>query len=136
MAKIYKTTDIIPLSIDGLTVNISPLSFEQKMQVQSEVLKGGAAAAMRAAKLACQYAVKDIKGIETQDGESYSLDVKDGMVTDACWDDLQNIEQTTKLISVCLSLINGVPKEFVNPETGKPLDGVSIIKESTKGKKK
>jgi hypothetical protein len=136
MAKIYKTTDVIPLSIDGLTVNISPLSFEQKMQVQSEVLKGGAPAAMRAAKLACQYAVKSIKGIETQDGEEYEVTSKDGMITDECWDDLQNVEQTNKIISVCLALISGVPKEFVNPETGKPLVGVSIIKEATKGKKK
>lgn len=136
MAKIYRTTDIIPLNIDGLVVNVSPLSFEQKMQIQSEVLKGGPQAAMRAAKLACQYAVKDIKGIEAADDTEYKVEIKDGKISDECWDDLQNIEQTQKLITVCLGLINGIPKEFVNPETGKAIPGVSLVKDNTKAKKK
>jgi hypothetical protein len=136
MAKIYRTTDIIPLEIDGLVVNISPLTFEQKMQIQTEVLKGGAQAAMRAAKLACQSAIKEIKGIEDQDGTEYKVQLTDGRLSDETWDDLQNIEQTQKLITVCLGLINGIPKEFVNPETGEKLKGVTIIREATKGKKK
>lgn len=136
MARIYKTTDIIPIKIDGLVINVSPLTFEQKMQIQTEVLKGSAQSAMRAAKLACQSAIKDISGIEDVDGSKYMIELKDGKLTDECWDDLQNIEQTQKMITVCLGLINGVPREFTNPETGEKLEGVSLIKEATKAKKK
>lgn len=135
MAKIYRTTDIIPINIDGLVVNISPLTFEQKMQVQSEILKGGVQSAMRAAALACKSSIKDIKGIYNQDGTQYKVDLDGGKLSDQTWDDLQNIEQSAKIITVCLNLLNGIPKEFVDPETGKTLDGVSIIKETTKAKK-
>jgi hypothetical protein len=46
------------------------------------------------------------------------------------------MEQSQLLITVCLNLINGVPSEFVDPNTGKPLSGVSVIKDNTKAKKK
>jgi hypothetical protein len=136
MAKIYRTTDKIPLKIGELTVNVSPLSFEQKMTIQTEILKGGAQAAMRAAKMACQCAVKSIDGLEGTDGNPYSPEMVDNKITDSAWDDLQNIQETQSLIAVCLSLINGIPKEFVDPNTGKKLEGVSLIVEETKGKKK
>lgn len=136
MAKIYRTSDIIPINIDGLTIHVSPLTFEQKMNVQSELLKGGAAAAMKAAALACRYAIKKINGIETLDGETYSVAVENGVLTEECWNDLQNVEQSQKMITVCLGLINGIPKDFVDPSTGETLKGVSIVKETTKKSKK
>lgn len=137
MSKIYRTTDVIPVKVDSLVVGISPLTFEQKMQVQSQVLKGGTDAAMRGAKLALQSAIKSIKGLEDASGKAYEIDIKDGKLTDECWEDLQNIEETPKLITVCLALINGVPKEFVDPETKKKIPGVSFITaEDSKQKKK
>lgn len=128
MAKIYKTTDRIPLEVDGLTIVVSPLSFEQKMQVQTEILKLGGQGAMRGAKLACQFGIKDIKGLKNADETDYLVEIENDKITDKCWDDLQNIEQTQKLITVCLNLINGIPKEFVNPQTGEKLEGVSFVK--------
>lgn len=136
MAKIYRTTDVVPLKIDGLVVKISPLTFEQKMQLQTEILKGGTQGAMRAAKLACQFAIKDITGIENQDGSDYKIEVKDGRMSDECWDDLQNIQETQKMVTVCLNLVNGIPKEFTDPNTGKKLEGVSLIKQDSKSPKK
>jgi hypothetical protein len=136
MAKIYRATDTIPLEIDGLVVNISPLTFEQKMDIQAEVLKGDTQSAMKAAARAVKYAVKSIKGIENQDGSNYQVELENGRLTDACWDDLQNIEQAQKLIMVCLGLINGVPREFADPNTGKPIQGVSLIQDKSKAKKK
>jgi hypothetical protein len=136
MAKIYRATDVIPLNIDGLVVNISPLTFEQKMNIQAELLKGGSQSAMQAAALAVKYAVKSVKGVENLDGSEYLVKLENNRLTDESWDDLQNIEQAQKLITVCLNLINGIPKEFVDPNTGKPITGVSIVKEQNKGKKK
>lgn len=135
MARIYKATDLIPVKVDDLTINVSPLTFEQKMQVQSEILKGGTAGAMRGAALACRYAVKSIKGIENGDGSEYEVKTDGGLVTPECWDDLQNVKECSKLITICLNLINGVPDEFVDPETKKRLAGVSIIREKASPKK-
>ena len=136
MAKIYKVNDIIPLKIDGLVVNISPLSFEQKMDIQAEILKGDSQSAMQAAARAVKYSVKSVKGFENADGSEYQISLIDNKITDECWDELQNVEQAQKLIMVCLNLLNGIPSEFVDPNTGKALDGVSILKDKTKGKKK
>lgn len=128
MAKIYKVTDLIPLMVDDLTIVVSPLTFEQKMQVQAEILKLGSEGAMRGAKLACQYAVKEIKGLKGSDDADYQLVLKDGKITDECWDDLQNVKETQKIITICLNLINGIPKDFVNPQTGEKLKGVAFLK--------
>lgn len=136
MAKIYRTNDIISLKIDGLVVNISPLTFEQKMQIQTELMLNASEGPMRAAKLACQYAIKDIKGLEDADGSEYKLEFENNKVSDKCWDDLQNVQETNKMITACLNLVNGVPSEFVDPQTGKKIEGVSIIKEASKAKKK
>lgn len=136
MAKIYRTTDIIPLNIDGLVVNISPLTFEQKMDIQAEILKGSPQSAMSAAALAVKSSVKSISGVENQDGSPYEVALVNNKLSDECWNDLQNIEQAQKLIMVCLNLINGIPKDFSDPNTGKPLQGVSIVKDQSKGKKK
>ena len=136
MATIYKTTDQIPLKVKDLTIKVSPLSFEQKMKVQSEILKNGAEGAMRGAKLACQFAIKEIKGIVDGSGNEYQIELKDGKLSDECWDDLQNVQETQDLITVCLNLINGVPKEFIDPQTGKKLEGVSFVKKDNPGKKK
>lgn len=136
MAKIYRTTDIIPINIDGLLVNISPLTFEQKMDIQAEILKGSPQSAMSAAALAVKSSVKSISGVENQDGSPYEVALVNNKMSDECWNDLQNIEQAQKLIMVCLNLINGIPKDFSDPNTGKPLQGVSIVKDQSKGKKK
>jgi TPP-dependent 2-oxoacid decarboxylase len=130
MAKIFKTTDTIILQIGDVTVGINPLTFEQKMKVQAEVMKG-TSGAMRGAALACRFALKKLSGVENQDGSSYVLEHEDNVLTEKCWDDLQNLQETQKLITVCLNLINGIPNEFVDPQTGNKIDGVTVIKESS-----
>lgn len=136
MAKIYRTTDIIKLEIGGLVVGISPLSFEQKMNVQAEILKGDALGPMRGASLAVKYALKSIEGIEDQDGKPYQLQFENDKLSDSCWDDLQNISEGNSLTMVCLNLLDKVPSEFIDPNTGDKLKGVKILREGTSTKKK
>jgi hypothetical protein len=137
MSKIYRTSDTVALNLDGLVVKISPLSYKQKMDVQAEILTGDTRGAMNAAALAVKYALKDIQGLEDSEGNPYQLKFENGKVADECWDDLQNIKEGQKLIMVCLNLMNSVPKDFVDPNTGKKLEGVSLIKsEAPKPKKK
>lgn len=136
MAKIYRTTDVIKLEIGGLVIGISPLSFEQKMNVQAEILKGDALGPMKGASLAVKYALKSIEGVEDQDGNPYELQFENGIVSDSCWDDLQNISQGSVLTMACLNLLDKVPSEFIDPNTGKKLEGVKILKETSSSKKK
>jgi hypothetical protein len=137
MTKIYRTSDIIPLKVDGLRIGISPLTFDQKMEVQAEILKGDAQGAMRGAALAVRCAVKELSGIKTTSGDEYELSFEDGMLSQDCWDDLCNIAEGSKLTMVCLNLINGVPKDFIDPNTGEKIEGVSVIQqESSRSKKK
>lgn len=135
MAKLYRPTDIISVKIDDITVGISPLTFEQKMQVKSAILNNKSDGPMIGAKLACQYAIKNVEGLTLSDGSKYQLMHENNKLTDECWDDLHNIKETQKLIGICLALLNGMPEEFMDPQTGKKMEGVKIIEDS-KGKKK
>lgn len=135
MVKIYKTTDKIPVKIDSLVFKISPLSFEQKSEIQAMLISGDPLSVVRAAKTAIKYAVKDVKGVENSDGSQYNLEMEEGHLSESCVDDLLNIDQEDKLSLVCTSLLNGIPKDFVDPQTGKPIKGIAIQKETSRKKK-
>ena len=136
MTKIYRTSDVIRLKVDGLKIGVSPLTFDQKMEVQAEILKGDAQSAMRGAALAVKFALKELQGLKTSDNKDYALEREDNKLTDECWDDLCNISEGSKLTLVCLNLINGVPKDFVDPNTGEKLEGVSLVRQESSRKKK
>lgn len=126
MSRIYRTTDRIPLQIDDLKIKIAPLSSHQKMEIQQTMLDGQAQKSVEkitsGVLLALKYGLKEISGLEDSDGNPYKLQFDEaGMLTDACLDDILNLEQKDKLILVCSTLANGVPSEFKLP-------GVSFIR--------
>lgn len=133
MARIYKVTDRITVKIHDITIEISPLTFEQKSVCQALIIGGDH---MKAAFYALQSSLKSIKGIENADGSNYELAMQDGKVTAECVDDLLNLSESTEMQFVALSLLQGVPKEFVDPSTGKPMKGVSFVNEPVKKSKK
>ncbi len=135
MVKIYKTTDKIPVKIDSLTFKISPLSFDQKSEIQAELITGNPMSIIKAAKLAIKYAVKDVDGIVDNAGDKYLLEFDNDCLSESCVDDILNIDQNDKLSFVCTSLLNGIPKEFIDPQTGEKLEGVSIKREPSRKKK-
>lgn len=128
MTRIYRTTDRIPVKVDTLTVTISPLSFDQKTELQSIMMQAtkDPLFAVRGARLAIKYAVKDVQGLEDADGPYKVTLGEDGNLTDACVDDLLNTEENPKLITLCSTLIAGVPKQVIDPMTKKPMDGISF----------
>ena len=134
MVKIYKTTDRIPVKIDSLKFSLSPLGFEQKSEIQAELLTGQPMSIVKAAKLAIKYAVKGLDGVQCMDGSKYELEFDNEVLSDSCVDDLLNLDQDDKLSFVCTTLLNGIPKDFVDPNTGEKLPGVSITR--SPGKKK
>lgn len=140
MSKIYRLSDRIKVKVDGLVVEISPLSLHQKAEIESDILTGSVESSMRGAANAVRYSVKDISGIEDASGNSYELEFDESgkALTQDCIDDLFNLPETQKLMLACLNLIKSIPDEFIDPNTGEAIQGVKIIKtqESSRKKKK
>lgn len=132
MARIYRRTDRIAVKIDDVTVKLSPMSLHQKTEVQSAMLKGHKATDIREATrgiaLAIQYSVKGIEGVEDSDGNPYKLQFNETgeELTEACVDDLMNVELSRKLALVCASMVNGIPSEFTD-QYNQALEGVQIV---------
>jgi len=133
MARIYKLSDRIPVKIHDLEIEISPLSFEQKSVCQSLIMSGDH---MKAAVYALQSCLKSVKGVENADGSPYELLMDGDKVKSECIDDLLNLSESTEMQYVAMSLIQGIPKIFVDPITEKPIKGVSFVNSSGKKKRK
>jgi len=92
---------------------------------------------LRGSALAVKYAVKDIKDLEDGDGSYELIFESDGSLNEGTITDLFNLSNSDKINAVCLGLLNNVPKQFIDPITGAPLEGVEFILEKEgPGKKK
>lgn len=126
MAKLYRRTARIKIKIEDITVTISPLTQDEKAEIQTEMLgyaKGNIKAGARGVFLCLKYAVKDVSGIEDSDGNPYALKFEDKTLSDESVNDLLNMELTEKLTQVCSSLTNGIPKDF-------NIEGVEVVRGS------
>jgi hypothetical protein len=112
--KILRTTDKVAVSAQGVTATISPLSQGQKVEIMSTigVVAGKEQTDMaRQAHLTVKYCVKEIDGIETFDGEKYTL-TKDsnGFLTDDCAAELVSALAQTGLLEQTANIALGVLK--------------------------
>lgn len=131
---IKKTSDKISLKVGELVVKISPLTQLQKTEVNQLLMSGNLDQTMKGTALAIAYALKDIDGINNEDGTKYVLEKDDqGKLNDNIVDDLLNAPFAGEITLVAFNLLNGVPEEFIDPETGEKLKNVDIIK--SEGKK-
>ncbi len=139
MAKIYKRTDRIVVKIDDITVKLSPLSLDQKTEIQQAMLvgssKGNIKELTRGISLSIKYALKGMEGVVDSDGNPYTLHFENEILSDSCVEDLMNLEVTKKLYTVCSTLANGIPAKFVD-EDGKPIEGVELVKPGKPEEKK
>jgi hypothetical protein len=113
--KILRTTDKVSVSAQGVTATISPLSQGQKVEIMSTigVVAGKEQTDLtRQAHLTVKYCVKEIDGIDTFDGEKYSL-TKDsnGNLTDDCAAELVSALAQTGLLEQTANIALGVLKE-------------------------
>lgn len=112
---VYKLTDRIPVKFAGVTVWVSPLSYQQKSHVlaQTKIVKGEEIQDHgQMVFLAVKYAVKEIQGLVDSSGSPYELAFdSDGTLTDACASDLMQMDAHPKLILACSHLMNGI-KEY------------------------
>ena len=130
---VYSTEDIIPIKVEGLTVYVSPLTYKQKDEIQNLFI---ANKAVEGVVKAMKYAIKDIDGLITPDGNKLKLKLKNGELDDKTIDTLLNTSFGVKLNVVCISLLNGLPKEFIDPQTGEPLEGVEFLSSGESKEKK
>jgi hypothetical protein len=139
MAKVFRRTDRITVKVDDLTIKLSPLSLDQKNEIQTEFIQGRTLASPRhltnGTVLALRYALKDLQGVVDADDKPYELSFEGGMVTDQCIEDLMNLEISDKLVAICATLANGVPREFTGPN-GKKLEGVEIVQTKRESEEK
>lgn len=134
MSVVYRMGDSRQLKIDSITVTIQPLDYKVKSDMQSLIMDGRA---MDAAILGIKNGIKEIKGLVLPDGSEYELgrDEK-GILDDDTVNDLLNIPESAKINLVAIRLLDGMPqREFIDPQTGETLEGVSFVKEKTPRKK-
>jgi len=132
MAIVYRTSDRLKVKVGGLVVVISPLNRYQKAKIQSLIMEDKM---YDSAAEALKCSIKGIEGLTLPDGSDYKVDMDDNKeLSDEALDDLLNLDVAGELTTIAVSLLNGVPKEFVNPTTGKKLKGVEYVdkEESTK----
>lgn len=126
MAKIYRLSDRIKLQVDDLVITVKPLSIHQKSQVEGVSASSGL---LKASLEALKYSVDDIEGLEDTDGKPYVLKKNsDGSLSDETLEDIFNMEVSTKIITISLNLINGVPDRFIDLTNGTYLEGVDFVK--------
>lgn len=122
---VYKKTDRIKVQLGELTISLAPLTFREKSAVQDAIQKDAMSGSIEAIK----FAVKDIEGLCNVDGSKYELQFDGDKLSDETVDDLSNIGGIESLFIAALNLMNSVPNEFVNPMTGKKLEGIEIVRE-------
>lgn len=122
--KIFTTEDRISVKIGELVFKLAPLTFRQKMEVQTFLTEKKT---VEGIMLCVRYALKDASGLEKQDGSKYELKFDDkGILSEQSLDDILNADQGQKLQIVCAQLINAIPSqldgiegvEILHPQTG------------------
>ncbi len=147
---IMRTSDRLKVKIDDITLIVSSLTYHQKIEVQSCGLAsiGNKSPSdtpqidvNRMMRLCLKFCIKGIDGINTLDGDKYTLDFEDDKKTklsDECVEELLSMPITSqKIIVTLMALMAGLPKngEIIDPETNKKLQGVEILLKKSKGEK-
>lgn len=132
MAVIYRKQDRIWLKIGDFKLAVSPLSYHDKAEVRKMLTAGD----FNGAALECiARGVKDISGIETMDGSDYKLEFDGDVLSKDCLDDFLNLGDIEKVSTICISLLEGIPADFIDPVSGKELEGVAFIESESDEKK-
>lgn len=137
--KVYRANSRVSVQIGDAIFKLAPLSQDQKVQLMQYVSMDGGSRVENLAKMsfmACKFCLKDVSGISFEDGSEYKLELDaDGLVSDKSVSELMNSEISQELLVACQSFMQGIPKQIVNPSTGKKFDNVEILHEESNSKK-
>jgi hypothetical protein len=103
--RIFRLSDRIPARIGEVTFWLSPLSYEQRIQLLSaKRMEGGVEVddnAMRA-RLAMKFAIKDVDGVTCADGSPYApAKDADGTISLQAVDELASLPIADKAVAAC-----------------------------------
>lgn len=137
--KIYRSSDRIPVKIEGVTFWLAPLSYEHRTELLTFASKAQEvkveADLLQLAKNTVRYSLKAIDGVEQGDGTPFALQFDErGIMSESCFDDLMQLEFLPDLIKVAgawamkgvseISDIPGVVIDFANVKSLKKSDPV------------
>ena len=146
MGKLIRSSDRVKVKIHDMVFHIKPLTQREKMLVMPIMQKAAQAvkeieagnyenlsSASEAATLTLKLSLKKVEGLfyEDEDGNDveYTLSFdEDGTLSEECVDDLMNLEQSTKLMTVVGSMVQGFSGNEFTDGNGKKLEGVSLVK--------
>jgi hypothetical protein len=130
VAKIYRTTDRIKFKIGDVQISISPLSVFEKSKITQLMMDAQENKSIQLITDASLYALKvclkDLKGVTDYEGNEYRLEFEGNELTQQCAEDLLNLDNSSKLIELCTSFINGVKLDNL-PEGVSLIPNVSVI---------
>ena len=128
---IFKTTDRVPVKIADVTFWISPLTLDQRRQINDLTkLSGGAEKVdgFSAAEYYVKFGVKSIDGLTLADGSAYQCAYgEDGTLDDATLGDIFQLGCFSQLITACTNL---------SAIAANKIEGVSIDLKAVKASKK
>lgn len=129
--KIIRTTDRIKLTIEDAVFYLAPLTYDQRAEVGAQYRREGGTEVkdyqdmIKIGKLYLKYALKDVEGIETLEGEKYKLKFENNLLSDESVNDLMNIPVSKTLNDIAQTMFVQIPNEILDSE-GNKLDGVEI----------
>ena len=129
---IYRSTDRVKIKVGELVFTLAPLSYAQKAEIKglsSKIISGEEVTnGMMVYYKSIQFSLKDIEGLIDVDGNKYELNFDERGISPECMDDLFNMEFNEKLMMCAYNMVDQIPKEIIDPSTGKVLEGAEIIK--------
>jgi len=128
--RIYKCTDKIEIKIEDISIFISPLSYQQKMNINDLLQKASmqdTKSAMEVVIATFKASIKGVKGLVDADGLEYVCKFDGDELSMSTIDDLLNLPISNKISAVCSSLLYGIPKDKIVDSNGNIIEGVSLI---------
>lgn len=126
MAKIYKQSDRRTIKIQDITVSIAPMTLDQRQKYSTYMSEAAKTQNLSIATEAVYYSIrcgiKNIEGVEDSNGEAYRLEFdSQGLLTEACLQDLLTLEQADSLQKLCMTMIQDFAKETFD------IEGVEVV---------
>jgi hypothetical protein len=128
---VRKTTQSVPVEIDGVTFMFRPLSMAEKTELMSSLDRDNSPSALLAwTKSVIARSLRDIRGLTNEDGTDYRATFDGGMLSNESMDDLLNLPIADKIMLVGGLFIKGVPQDgqLIHPQTGEPIAGIVVKK--------
>jgi len=133
MAILFRANDLIDVQIEDMIFSFSPLTMQQKQMLfeGAQNIQNSPIQALEFSKKLLKACLKKVQGITLSDGSNYEITLENGQASDSCLDDLMNLGNIETVVTVAGSLLQRIPtNSIINPQTGLPIEGVTLLKKT------